>query len=293
MTTLTITHTHAEGTLIDGTTRGDGSAEVLKANRWRWSRNLGSWYIPHSRDHNAKDWQIRMTAEQLREAGFEVEVDVDDTARPTADVQADRTARAADRAVALDHKAQRLQATSDRHRATVDQISSGIPFGQPILVGHHSETRARRDAARIHSNMGAAIEAGQAARETERRAEAARTNTRPEHPTTTANRLDRLRAELRQVERRLNGSTSLQAEQLREQITYWEQVRAQQIADGRTVDTSTARAGDFVQVHRSGWWRIKRVNPKTFTVTSGHSQVRIAHHQVTALRAADAAQSAD
>jgi hypothetical protein len=32
---LTITHTHAEGTLIDGTSRGDGTAEVLKANGWR------------------------------------------------------------------------------------------------------------------------------------------------------------------------------------------------------------------------------------------------------------------
>jgi len=29
---LTITHTHAEGTLIDGTDRGDGTAEILKAN---------------------------------------------------------------------------------------------------------------------------------------------------------------------------------------------------------------------------------------------------------------------
>ena len=78
MSALTITHTHAEGTLIDGTSRGDGSAEVLKAQRWRWSRNLGSWYIPQSRDRRAKLPQINATATALRAAGFTVELDIDD-----------------------------------------------------------------------------------------------------------------------------------------------------------------------------------------------------------------------
>ena len=32
-------------------------------------------------------------------------------------------------------------------------IADGIPFGQPILVGHHSEKHARADAARIDNNM--------------------------------------------------------------------------------------------------------------------------------------------
>ena len=62
---LTITHTHAAGTLIDGTGRADGSAEVLKtvanpytgrAGAWRWSRNLGSWYVARAgrpREHGA------------------------------------------------------------------------------------------------------------------------------------------------------------------------------------------------------------------------------------------------
>lgn len=33
------------------------------------------------------------------------------------------------------------------------KIADGIPFGQPILVGHHSERHARRDQERIHSGM--------------------------------------------------------------------------------------------------------------------------------------------
>lgn len=34
-----------------------------------------------------------------------------------------------------------------------ETVSSFIPFGQPILVGHHSEGRHRRDLDRIHNNM--------------------------------------------------------------------------------------------------------------------------------------------
>ena len=46
MSALTIPHTSAEGTLIDGTARGDDSAPVLKANGWRWGRSLGCWFHP-------------------------------------------------------------------------------------------------------------------------------------------------------------------------------------------------------------------------------------------------------
>lgn len=38
------------------------------------------------------------------------------------------------------------------------KIADGIPFGQPILVGHHSERHARRDQDRIHSNMSRGVE---------------------------------------------------------------------------------------------------------------------------------------
>ena len=43
--------------------------------------------------------------------------------------------------------------------AAVDRITANIPFGQPILVGHHSERHARADQRRIHNGMRAGIEA--------------------------------------------------------------------------------------------------------------------------------------
>lgn len=49
-----------------------------------------------------------------------------------------------------------------RHRAACDtagQIAQRFEHGQPILVGHHSEKRARRDQARMHGQMTKAVEA--------------------------------------------------------------------------------------------------------------------------------------
>lgn len=40
-----------------------------------------------------------------------------------------------------------------KHFAVAQRICNGIPFGQPILVGHHSEKHHRADMNRIDSNM--------------------------------------------------------------------------------------------------------------------------------------------
>lgn len=45
-----------------------------------------------------------------------------------------------------------------REAARADEEATGIPFGQPILVGHHSERRHRRAVERIDRAMGAAVE---------------------------------------------------------------------------------------------------------------------------------------
>jgi hypothetical protein len=43
-------------------------------------------------------------------------------------------------------------------RNNVDRISDAIPFGSPILVGHHSERHHRRDLERINNGMRKSIE---------------------------------------------------------------------------------------------------------------------------------------
>lgn len=42
--------------------------------------------------------------------------------------------------------------------ADLSEAQTGIPFGQPILVGHHSERGHRRVVERAHAAMGRAIE---------------------------------------------------------------------------------------------------------------------------------------
>ena len=51
-----------------------------------------------------------------------------------------------------------------RLKSADDQLSV-IPMGQPILVGHHSEKRHRRDLNRIHNNIGKGTEAQEKAKQ--------------------------------------------------------------------------------------------------------------------------------
>lgn len=53
------------------------------------------------------------------------------------------------------------------------EVSSGIPLGQPILVGHHSERRHRRALERIESKVRKGFEAGKEAASLLERADAA------------------------------------------------------------------------------------------------------------------------
>lgn len=117
---LTITHTHESGTLITGTSRGDGTAEILKATGWKWGRSLGSWYVPYSRDKLPKTWTITQTVEALESAGYTVETNLCLDHRTTADVEADKTRRADDRADALAAKADRKHAAYETAQARAD-----------------------------------------------------------------------------------------------------------------------------------------------------------------------------
>ena len=53
--------------------------------------------------------------------------------------------------------AEKARARSSSAFNAARQLADQIPLGQPILVGHHSERHARRDAERIRSNMGKGV----------------------------------------------------------------------------------------------------------------------------------------
>jgi len=87
---IAITHTPADGTVLEGTTRGDGTNQLLKPLTWRWSRQLAVWYLPASRDSAPRAAVITDTAEKLRAAGYDVIVAIDGGHRDPDLVEADR-----------------------------------------------------------------------------------------------------------------------------------------------------------------------------------------------------------
>ena len=79
----------------------------------------------------------------------------------------DRAEERADRF--SDYKESRIEDAQRAHDA-VHRIADNIPFGQPILVGHHSERHARKDAERIENGMRKTVQMWQTARYWEQRA---------------------------------------------------------------------------------------------------------------------------
>lgn len=201
---LTIEHTEAEGTLLLGTYRGDGSAEVAKALGWRWGRSIGLWFIPRSRDTAPRRPLIEQTAARLREAGFTVDVSIDSTPGDRSAAEERKADRASARAERLQGRAEREEAKAEERYAASRQIADGIPFGQPILLGHHSQARAERDARRIRQHMDASIGHQQRANADRAAAATAAAATVARHsPVIVANRIERLGAEIRRTERSL------------------------------------------------------------------------------------------
>jgi hypothetical protein len=110
--------------------------------------------------------------------------------------------RAAERAERFEGYSERREADGDAAHARVAAITDGIPLGQPILVGHHSERHARRDAKRIENGMRRAVKMWETAEYWQRRARAAVANAeRKELPGVRTRRIAKLAADLRGFER--------------------------------------------------------------------------------------------
>ncbi len=77
----------------------------------------------------------------------------------------------------LESRAAKAQAESTTAYKAAHSIMEHIPPGQPILVGHHSEQRHRRDLDKIDRNMHKSMEADEKAGYYAARAEAAASNT--------------------------------------------------------------------------------------------------------------------
>lgn len=297
MADITITHTRAEGTLLDGSRKGDGVWDVLKGlhDNWRYFRSIGQIGIGQSRDRAAHRWKIERAAEALRAAGHTVTVDVDDLTpgRSTADREADAYERAEARADYHAEQAGKRSAEAARRFAAEHQILDGIPMGQPILVGHHSERRHRRDLERAEGHLRAGIAATrQAEHHQDRAATAATYKASRESIPTTLRRIEKLEAEARDIARRLDGRMryvddgnggqvlrlvkpqgeylarlEMLAAETADQLAYWREHVKRAEADGVKVwGPADFTKGDFMRFMGTTWYEVLRVNAKSVTI---------------------------
>lgn len=96
---------------------------------------------------------------------------------------------------------------SEQALAHVDALASAIPAGQPILVGHHSERRARRDAQRIENGMKRAVMLFERAEYWEERAQASLYHAKnKERPDVRYRRIKKIEADLRKAEKNITRS---------------------------------------------------------------------------------------
>ncbi|SUD49527.1 Domain of uncharacterised function (DUF3560) [Nocardia otitidiscaviarum] len=211
--TLTIAHTAAEGTRLEGTQYGDGTYEIMSAleqrigRYWKWSRSLSQWIVYRSRDRQPTTWVINAAVEALTTAGYTVTVDIDRTHRDPAQVAADRAADRAAYAAAVHAKAERHRAAADAADARAARAHDSLPpGGEPIKYGHHSQRRHERLHEAADRTARQASEARAKAAATEQRAQVAESNaTTPEPPDMIQRRIARLEAEQRAAERRRDG----------------------------------------------------------------------------------------
>lgn len=106
--------------------------------------------------------------------------------------------RQEERADRFEDYSDKREADAHRAAAAVDAIADSIPLGQPILIGHHSERHARRDAEKIENGMRKAVKMWETSQYwTDRAAGAIRHAKYKERPDVRARRIKTLEADER------------------------------------------------------------------------------------------------
>ncbi len=281
---LTIRHTWEDGTVLEGSRKGDGAFEIVRSAANFGYGPVRGIAILGSRDSRANTYAINNAKRALEATGrFTVTIDIDNTqTRSFAEAEQDRYDRAQERADRREELADKAAGRSDAAYRASHAIADGIPAGQPILVGHHSEKRHRRDVGRMDAGMRRSIEESKkAGYHADLAQSAANYEAFRKDPGVTLRRIAGLEADLRRNARNLEGKGSsgwdpatyphqreeLEArrEEITEQLEHWRGVVADAAARGFKVWSKDDFAeGDFVK-WRGSWYEVLRVSEKSVT----------------------------
>lgn len=157
--------------------------------------------------------------------------------------------RAEAKAARLDALAEKRRKESNAFYNAARRIGERFAYGQPILIGHHSERRARKDQERMNSAMQHSVKASEAVDYWLYRAAGVEAHAnRKGSDQTRENRIKKLLAELRDMQRSINHAwkclelwqelaTKEDAPDFAEQVEHW--------AGARRKDGSVARTGHY------------------------------------------------
>lgn len=192
--------------------------------------------------------------------------------------------RAGERAERLEERSGKHQATSDALWDKSRRIGDAIPFGQPIMVGHHSEGRHRRDIERITSASRKSIQEQAYAEHLAGRAEYNRNRAEGNHSMSyMSNRLKEAETEIARLERDMAGEGSrgwdagdpetakrLQPwlDEYKERAEYWKGKIAD--AGGMKYQHGDIQVGDTVR-RGSSWLKVIKANPTGVEADTGNT----------------------
>lgn len=149
-------------------------------------------------------------------------------------------------------------------------IGSMIPMGQPILCGHHSEKRHRKDLERIDNNMRKSVEESKKAEYFSDKAERLEWQTeKMESRKFVGNRLAEAKKAIRQLSKWLPADNP-RLVHANEKLEYWQnrmsQIESQMKDDGHIVSSpETVKVGDLIEY--IGWHPVVKINKQTVTVS--------------------------
>lgn len=258
---------------------------------------LGTWGIPHSRDRQLKTHIIDRARTASNKQGHTVTLDIDNTHRDTA--TASRPRLVANKTVPTRLFDAKQHAATTRPTPHGNATTTPPPHSRRSASSSTSATSERRHRNALDkawNSIGTAVHAQNDADEAERRAHvASRTTEHRYNPVIVANRIDKLEAEQRAIQRRLiatpapsptspggqethEETTTAATGDYRQAITERMAQRADDIADGtiraddrrrphrRLQSRDTIAKGDQIKIRFHGWVPVVRANPKTVSV---------------------------
>jgi hypothetical protein len=142
----------------------------IKTCGYSWFPRAKMWGVPNTRGREKPSRNIEQEQKRLsRVLGIEVETRIILPESKNEAIEA-RIQMLENKLEYQEEHAKVLEEQSNALGQKSMNLSQVLPFGQPILVGHHSEQKHRNHIQRMHCTMGKAVELGKLAEKTAEKA---------------------------------------------------------------------------------------------------------------------------